>query len=425
VEQQQEAVHGLRCLIDEGDCPDTLVCEVLNDPSPELGESLREYQEAEESRQAAEDAAWDAAWEAERVAWEAEERKLVEDAKDAMERERTTWAPVDLAAVLAGDLSRPQPTILQREDGRSLLYPGRTHSFIGESEHGKSLAAYLACAQELIHGRGVVYVDFEGEARDFASWMVKLGVSLDVIAERARYIRPDDPLNDEGKVAIRRACMRVEPTLVVFDGVTEAMMLHDLNDNATTDTARFMKMFPRQFERVGVAALLIDHAPHDGARAIGSQHKRASVTGSSFLFRRRAPLRPGQHGKVDVSILKDRPGSVREFAVGSERVGTLHVEPVPEDPDRVWIHLEAPPDSNGLMNRPLREMEEVSVFLEQHLPGRVSRKAVERDLGKNAAAYGVALDQLVLEGFARSDEVPHGNQVRRYYTSVKPFRRPD
>ena len=166
-----------------------------------------------------------------------------------------------------------------------------------------------------------------------------------------------------------------------------------------------------------MTALLIDHAPHDGTRAIGSQHKRSAVTGASYLFTRRGVLRPGRHGKVDVKILKDRPGSVRRVSAGGEKVGTMHVADMPDRPAHTEIFLEAP----GTLNvQPKGDMERVSIWLEQNADA--ARRAVVRGAGGDQAANEVALDWLVAEGFASVREVPHGPRVWRYYTSMATYR---
>lgn len=400
--------HGDLCIEDPAGCPDQVTCPVL------ANMTLDEVIEIDHAAREAEAVAW----EAERIAYEAEIRQLGEKARDEAERELTSWAPVDLGAVLDGGVSTPQPTILSRTDGQCFLYPARTHSFVGESEHGKTLAAFLACSQELLAGRGVVYVDFEGEASDFVRWMLSLGVSAQTIRKRSRYIRPDSALDEHGRRAVRRACIAVQPSLVVFDGVTEAMMLHDLNDNKGIDTAAFMNMFPRQFEKAGVTALLIDHAPHGGDRAIGSQHKRSAVTGASYLFVKRSVLRPGHPGKVDITILKDRPGQVRGASPNGESAGTLHIEPLPEVPDRIGMSIEPPGQSVGV---PLGAMERVSLYLEQH-PGDSPRKTIERDVPGDGVVNLAALDLLVGMEYVSESLVPHGQRTRRFYASLKPFR---
>lgn len=55
---------------------------------------------------------------------------------EASEAPGPSWAPVDLAAYLDGTYTPETPTMMPRSDGVCLLYPGRTHSFHGESESG-------------------------------------------------------------------------------------------------------------------------------------------------------------------------------------------------------------------------------------------------------------------------------------------------
>ena len=70
----------------------------------------------------------------------------------------TSWTPQDLAEALAGD-DIPPPEILARTDGKALLYRGRTHAFIGESESCKTWGALLAVAERLRAGEMVLWVD--------------------------------------------------------------------------------------------------------------------------------------------------------------------------------------------------------------------------------------------------------------------------
>jgi hypothetical protein len=405
-----EVVNHAGCERDPASCPDPMTCEAFL-----TVEDAREYQRLEDEAQ-------QAVWEAERITYEEEMRRAESEADSARMRELTSWAPVDLGALIAGGLHQPETRYLSRQDGVCLLYPGRIHSFVGSSEHGKSLAAYMTCAQELLAGNGVVYVDFEGEGADFARWLLNLGVPADVITSKARYVRPSDPLDNTAKLALRHAVLEVEPTIAVFDGVTEAMMLHDLDDRVGTQVAEFMRMFAKRFEKVGIAVILIDHVPHDGNRATGSQHKNSAVTGASYLFVRTAPLVPGRHGKVEVSILKDRPGTVRTAASGGKKVGTLHVMPSPERPEGVEMYLEPP---TGLLIDLSRgassgAMERVSRYVEDH--AGISRTSAYKSAGGDWDDNKDALDVLVEEGYLTLDEREHGTRTFRKYTSLRGFR---
>jgi AAA domain len=403
------ALHA-GCRDDLASCPDPLTCDVF----PSLEDAI-EYERLQREAEKA-------AWEAERILYEDEARRLHAQVQAEEQRKLTSWAPLDLAGVLDGSLKPPQTVHFARTDGVCLLYPKRTHSFIGESEHCKTIGAYCACAQVLLAGGGVVYVDFEGELEDFARWMVQLGVPTETIAQRARFIRPDEPFGSPvSKLALWGACVEVQPSLVVLDGVTEAMMLHDLDDNRGTDTARFMNMLPRQFEQGGGSVILIDHVPHGAARATGSQHKRSAVTGASYLFVRTAPLIEGQHGKVDITVLKDRPSQVRKNSAGGKQVGTMHVR-LADDLEGTAVYVEPPPGFLATLGHgaPPAAMERVSRHVEAN-PG-CSRTDASKGAGGDREDNELALDALAMSGHLSVVERHHGTQLRRNYSSIKPFR---
>ncbi len=75
-----------------------------------------------------------------------------------------TWGCVDLTAILAGDIVQAEPMLFTRDDGQSLLYPGLTHSFHGESESGKSLILQAEAARQVSLGNRVLYIDYESDA---------------------------------------------------------------------------------------------------------------------------------------------------------------------------------------------------------------------------------------------------------------------
>ena len=76
--------------------------------------------------------------------------------------EPTTWEPVDLGPYLRGEVERPQPALgVVRADGLRLIYPGRQHVIVGETESGKTWMALASVAAELAAGRFVAYIHFE------------------------------------------------------------------------------------------------------------------------------------------------------------------------------------------------------------------------------------------------------------------------
>jgi hypothetical protein len=50
-----------------------------------------------------------------------------------------------------------------------------------------------------------------------------------------------------------------QPTLVINDGTTEAMAMHDLNLNDNIDVARFNSLLVKPVVALGAANVLLDH----------------------------------------------------------------------------------------------------------------------------------------------------------------------
>src|SRR5205823_5913181 len=90
----------------------------------------------------------------------------------------STWDEVDLEPVLVGDQPPLTPTILHRDDGQALIYPGKIHAFNAESESGKSWLALAACAEQLAYRHHVIYIDFEDGAEGITERLDELDVPL-------------------------------------------------------------------------------------------------------------------------------------------------------------------------------------------------------------------------------------------------------
>jgi len=76
----------------------------------------------------------------------------------------TSWAPVDLAAVIHHGYLDAPPQMLARSDGACLIYPEKNHVFSGEPESCKGWAALHLAAERIRAGEHVAYLDFEDVA---------------------------------------------------------------------------------------------------------------------------------------------------------------------------------------------------------------------------------------------------------------------
>ncbi|WP_447643186.1 DnaB-like helicase N-terminal domain-containing protein [Nocardioides zeae] len=230
----------------------------------------------------------------------------------------TTWTPVDLTAVLAGEMLDPPPTMLQRTDGVSLFYDGAVHTVAGESESGKTWFCLLAALQLLQAGDDITFLDFEDRADRVIGRLLALGATPTQIQQHFAYVRPDRPLDDDGRAQLAPAI--TGRRLVIVDGVTEAMTMHGFDLNSNADSALFQGLIPRWIADHGPAVVMIDHVVKDKEKqdrfALGAQHKLAGIDGVAYIVKMLQPFARGHRGVARVEVAKDRPGHVREHARG-------------------------------------------------------------------------------------------------------------
>src|SRR5699024_3665541 len=89
----------------------------------------------------------------------------VEEVKetDPLGARMSTSEPVSIAPYLYGQVSPVEPSVLLREDGQALMYPGRVNMLYGSSESAKSWIALFTSMQVMATGQRAVYLDFEDE----------------------------------------------------------------------------------------------------------------------------------------------------------------------------------------------------------------------------------------------------------------------
>jgi hypothetical protein len=334
--------------------------------------------------------------------------------------QQTTWAPIDLGPILAGEADRPVPEMLGRTDHRCLLYAGRVHALHAEPEALKTWLALKACHEEMLIDRPVLYVDFEDSAPSIVSRLLALKpqISPERVARWFIYVRPDEALSGPAVSDLDTVLAQV-PSLAVLDGVTEAYSQQNLSPLDIDDVAQWLKLLPRRLVRAGAAVLLLDHVVKDrenrGRYAIGSQHKLAGVD-VAYSLRVIEPFGRGRDGQVAIKVEKDRPGGVREFAAGSQ-VALMRAISDPED-GSVEILLD-PPEQQGETFRPTVLMERAWKVIDGE-PG-LSMRGVRQATTGHAEHVDLAVRRLVEEGYVerREDGATH-----RYYP-LKSFSQTD
>ena len=254
--------------------------------------------------------------------------------RDPLNERLVSWQPVDLEPYLLGNVRLQDPDVLARSDGKSLMYRGRVNMLFGSSESAKSWIALQTCLQEMVKGERVLYLDFEDEPISTLERLQRLGAGADDIRSQFVYVRPEEPLapmqrNRWGQMnetsagkdnheVFEATLDAVDPTLIVADGMTVLYGLHglDANDAVSTDViTTWLKKLTRNGRS---SVIVIDHTgkgAQKGAFPIGSQHKTAMVQGSLLQVWPIVQPMPGRLGEVDLIVVKDRPGKVREVSL--------------------------------------------------------------------------------------------------------------
>ena len=327
-----------------------------------------------------------------------------------------SWAPVDGTDYIDGTWTPPQPTQLQRDDGTCLLYPGRINLLFGESEAGKGWVALHAISQALAGGDTVLYIDFEDYPDTIYARLKLLGLDRHQLApDRFAYIRPDHGLDDPGRQALGDTVARLDPDLVVLDGITGAMSLHQLDTNASTDVDQFYSLLGEPLARHGAAVVFIDHvtksSENRGKGPIGSQHKRARVSGASYEISSVQPIAPGRAGKLRIKIDKDRLGAVR--GTHPSQAGDFHLD---STGDTTVAKIYAPSGSpEGAAERKVRDMMvRLSSALEDAGDAGLGIRGINEVGGSAKDIIRDAIDRLVEGGWAARTPGPNRSLLHKH-----------
>jgi hypothetical protein len=316
-------------------------------------------------------------------------------------RTYSTLEVADVAALLETDLVPEEADFLTRSDGLSLIYAGKMHFFQGEPSSGKSWLALLAALEILGKGGSVVYLDYEDSSRGILGRLLALGADPSAVRERFAYVQPIGPFGVSERAELARLLERLNPDLVVIDGVAEALARDGLSEDSAPDFIAWIEKLPRWITRTGAAVVMLDHVvkdrEHQGRWARGTGAKLGVVDGATYQIKTSTPFSRKRSGQLRVVIAKDKPGGVG--AIG-ETAAVVHVEPH-ADGERVVIRLEAyvADEHRGDSWRPTRIMARVMEMVEEsEIP--LTATTVKTLLGTHKPGLVTqAIHRLLAEGY--------------------------
>lgn len=262
----------------------------------------------------------------ERLAYHLANDRALHDAKvaeraqqvDAPEPGLSWAAPHDVAAVLAGTIETRTPDVLVRTDGHGLLYRGEINGVFGEPECGKTWLVLAACAEQLLAGRQVFYLDYENGAPQLLAKLRQLQVPDEAMVSGLSLWTPQQTLDGAGCRDYRAALADKHPAVVALDSVSGPLGLEGFSSNSADDFERFGSLYLRPAAEAGAAVLTIDHVIKDtekrGSWEVGTQRKKGLATGAKYEVQAGEPFRPGAVNHAALAVSKDRYGAVREHA---------------------------------------------------------------------------------------------------------------
>jgi len=272
--------------------------------------------------------------------------------------EPSTWEPVDLGPYLRGEIQPITPVVgACRTDGKRLLYPGLEHAVIAHTGAGKTWFALACAVPELLNGNTIAYLHFEeSTAASTVERLKRIGLDDDMIQRQVLFVAPSKPARAEWLIPLTAA----KPSLVIIDGVNEAMVLHGQKiDLEGWSSVRRRIVVP--FKEIGAAVLECDHLPlsADPLRgdAYGTVHKGNVIDGARFALVRKKRFGRGRRGAAHLYATKDRPGFLGADATDDDGdniyLGTMVVDDSPQAGPN-FLTLYAPKSTPGEVSGPVR-----------------------------------------------------------------------
>lgn len=215
--------------------------------------------------------------------------------------------------------------------------------------------------------------------------------------------------------------MRVdrEYALVVLDSTGEAMAAGGVGSNDDGEVAQWFALVKKLCRLPGgPAVVILDHVPKSTEasplHAIGSQRKRAAVTGAAYRVDTLKEPAKGRDGKLKLTVAKDRPGN---RAKGT----TAAIVDVRSTEGAIELHLHISDATvatgDGVKFRPTVYMERVSRWLEDNPSS--ARKHVHAEVAGKREHIDTAIAVLIDEGWIQATVGGRGASI---LDTIRPFR---
>lgn len=253
----------------------------------------------------------------------------------------------DVAALLNGTMPEsPKPSVLMRDDGRFVFYPGALNLLYGDPASAKTWVALAAIAEQLVDGGTALFIDMDSNGMPaVVSRLMALGAPAAALASKAHF-RYSDAVDANELGAVMLDCTKVAidadgkprgyafvPDIVVIDCAGEVIAAMAADSNSAEDFTRAVQWYMRPFMRQGTCVVLIDHSGKGAASrkagAAGTFAKRRVVDGLYVEARVKRPFVKSRGGITELIGMKDRHSGVLPHAAampdGRFNIGTFEL----------------------------------------------------------------------------------------------------
>ena len=203
-----------------------------------------------------------------------------------------------------------------------VLVRGAIHLIYGEPESGKTILALRWVLDTLAVGGNVLFVDEESGLAAAARLLAAMGAES--VDEGLHYF-PFPSLDLDDAPALVSYAESVQPSLVVFDSLTDMLASAGLDENSGVEVTRWMVEVAQRLARspYAPAVVLVDHISKDAANTKYSIASRAKKAKSDVLWLvdKLADFDQDRTANVDLHRHKNRPGVLPKkvrFVLGGE-----------------------------------------------------------------------------------------------------------
>src|SRR5215207_9589800 len=222
---------------------------------------------------------------------------------------------IDLGEPIESGIEPPEMLVAEE------LYAGRVHCIYSAGGTGKTFKALQLVKKVIDQGKPVLLLDLENGVRIISERLRDLGTKADQVRQHLYYYPfPSMPLSDAASGEFEELLEEIKPALVVIDSWINCISAAGLDENSSTDIARWTDAYPQRARVRGVAVLLLDHVPKEGNTARGSGRKLDYV---DAMWELRNPQKFDREtvGRIDMHLRKDREGWLPRALTFSVGVG--------------------------------------------------------------------------------------------------------